>query len=102
MRLGGGPVIYRGPNMNPRVVNRLVEVAEKGAVPYQMAASGRTTGPTPTQCKSPRRHGHGTGQHPKPLHAQPGRNDFAHGYRPHGQPASRLRLSLKSTDDFTP
>ncbi len=44
MRLGGGPVIYRGPNMNPHVVDRLVEAADKGSLPYQMAASGRATG----------------------------------------------------------
>jgi endoglucanase len=44
VRLGGGPVIYRGPNMNPRVVDRLVQVAEKAEIPHQMAASGRATG----------------------------------------------------------
>ncbi len=41
--LGRGPVIYRGPNMNPRVVDRLMETATAGEVPYQMAASGRAT-----------------------------------------------------------
>ncbi len=41
--LGKGPVIYRGPNMNPRVVEKLVETATAGEVPYQMAASGRAT-----------------------------------------------------------
>ena len=44
VRLGGGPVIYRGPNMNPRVVDRLVAAADAGSIPYQMAASGRATG----------------------------------------------------------
>ncbi|MBI2824278.1 MAG: M42 family metallopeptidase [Planctomycetia bacterium] len=44
VRLGGGPVIYRGPNMNPRVVDRLVDVAEKAGIAYQVAASGRATG----------------------------------------------------------
>jgi endoglucanase len=42
--LGKGPVIYRGPNMNPVVVEKLVETAKAGSVPYQMAASGRATG----------------------------------------------------------
>ncbi len=41
--LGRGPVIYRGPNMNPAVVEKLMETAEAGGVPYQMAASGRAT-----------------------------------------------------------
>ncbi|MBI1246425.1 M20/M25/M40 family metallo-hydrolase [bacterium] len=39
--LGRGPVIYRGPNMNPKVVDRLIEVAEQNKIPYQLAALGR-------------------------------------------------------------
>ncbi|HKD36899.1 MAG TPA: M20/M25/M40 family metallo-hydrolase, partial [Pirellulales bacterium] len=42
--LGKGPVIYRGPNMNPIVVDRLIETAKAGEVPYQLAASGKATG----------------------------------------------------------
>jgi endoglucanase len=42
--LGKGPVVYRGPNMNPVVVQKLVEAAVAGEIPYQMAASGRATG----------------------------------------------------------
>jgi endoglucanase len=42
--LGKGPVIYRGPNMNPVVVEKLLATADAGDVPYQMAASGRATG----------------------------------------------------------
>jgi putative aminopeptidase FrvX len=42
--LGKGPVIYRGPNMNPIVVERLIETAKAGEVPFQLAASGRATG----------------------------------------------------------
>jgi len=41
--LGKGPVIYRGPNMNPVVVEKLLETAAAGGVPYQLAASGRAT-----------------------------------------------------------
>ncbi len=44
IRLGGGPVIYRGPNMNPVVVDALRDAAEYGEIPYQLAASGRGTG----------------------------------------------------------
>jgi tetrahedral aminopeptidase len=39
--LGGGPVVFRGPNMNPRVVDRLLDVAAKKEIPYQLAASGK-------------------------------------------------------------
>ena len=41
--LGKGPVIYRGPNMNPLVVEKLIEMAAAGEVLYQLAASGRAT-----------------------------------------------------------
>jgi len=41
--LGQGPVIYRGPNMNPAVVEKLLETATAGEVSYQLAASGRAT-----------------------------------------------------------
>lgn len=44
IKLGSGPVIYRGPNMNPVVVDRLREAAEYGDIPCQWAASGRGTG----------------------------------------------------------
>lgn len=42
--LGGGPVIGRGPNLNPLVVDRLIEVAEKLGIPYQLACEPRPTG----------------------------------------------------------
>ncbi len=44
VKLGGGPVIYRGPNMSPVVVNRLRSAAEKAEIVCQWAASGRGTG----------------------------------------------------------
>jgi len=44
VRLGKGPVIYRGPNMNPSVVERLIQTAESQEIPYQLAASGRPPG----------------------------------------------------------
>ncbi len=42
--LGKGPVIYRGPNMNPRVVDRLMEAAAKAGIPTQLGAQGGATG----------------------------------------------------------
>ncbi len=42
--LGKGPVVYRGPNMNPRVVTGLFAAAKSKEIPYQVAAAGRATG----------------------------------------------------------
>jgi putative aminopeptidase FrvX len=44
IKLGGGPVIYRGPNMNPVVVERLRAAAGSAKMDVQWAASGRGTG----------------------------------------------------------
>jgi putative aminopeptidase FrvX len=49
VRLGGGPVVYRGPNMNPKVVDRLLQKAQEHQLPYQLAASGRAS---PTDANS--------------------------------------------------
>jgi len=43
IRLGGGPVIFRGPNMNPIVSSRLIETARAHEISYQLAAIGRAT-----------------------------------------------------------
>jgi len=42
--LGKGPVIYRGPNMNHKVVSLLIQTADEHEIPYQLAAAGRPTG----------------------------------------------------------
>lgn len=41
--LGEGPVVYRGPNMNPVVTERLVQIAERDKIPFQLSAIGRAT-----------------------------------------------------------
>jgi len=41
INLGNGPVIVRGPNMNPVVVERLLALAQKNEIPHQLAASGK-------------------------------------------------------------
>ncbi len=41
INLGGGPVIFRGPNINPHVAERLIESADTINAPYQLAALGR-------------------------------------------------------------
>jgi len=43
IKLGAGPVIFRGPNMNPAVVERLISLAQQHAIPFQLAATGRAT-----------------------------------------------------------
>jgi tetrahedral aminopeptidase len=43
IKLGGGPVIFRGPNMNPAVVDRLISLAQQHGIPFQLAATGRAT-----------------------------------------------------------
>jgi endoglucanase len=41
--LGKGPVVFRGPNMNPHVVDRLFTTARERSIPVQISASGRAT-----------------------------------------------------------
>jgi putative aminopeptidase FrvX len=43
-KLGGGPMICRGPNINPLVFDRLVACAEKLGLDYQLEADPRPTG----------------------------------------------------------
>ena len=44
IRCGGGPIITRGPNINPVVFERLLAAADKAGVPYQIAGNPRGTG----------------------------------------------------------
>lgn len=60
VKLGGGPVIYRGPNMNPAVVERLMKVAGQRELKHQLAASGRAT-PTDANTMQTSRGGMATG-----------------------------------------
>jgi putative aminopeptidase FrvX len=41
---GSGPVIERGSNLNPRVVELLYETAEAEQIPFTVQASARSTG----------------------------------------------------------
>jgi len=43
-KLGAGPIICRGPNINPFVFDRLVAAAEAAGVPHQFEADPRPTG----------------------------------------------------------
>jgi endoglucanase len=44
VKLGAGPVITRGPNINPLVFERLVAAAKRRKIPYQVKAANRGTG----------------------------------------------------------
>jgi len=43
-KLGGGPMLCRGANINPKVYERLVAAAKKLGIPYQVEADPRPTG----------------------------------------------------------
>jgi len=43
-KLGGGPIICRGANINPKVYQKLVAAAKKADVPFQLEADPRPTG----------------------------------------------------------
>ncbi len=43
-KLGGGPILCRGANINPRVYERLVRAARKQSIPFQVEADPRPTG----------------------------------------------------------
>jgi len=43
-KLGAGPMICRGPNINPKVYDRLVACAKKAKIPVQIEADPRPTG----------------------------------------------------------
>ncbi|MGL4422113.1 MAG: M42 family metallopeptidase [Gemmataceae bacterium] len=42
--LGGGPVLFRGPNISPRVFDLLELTAQKHQIPYQVRGAPRATG----------------------------------------------------------
>ena len=58
--LGKGPVVYRGPNMHPHVVERLLNAGKKGDIPIQLSAFGRAT-PTDANALQVTRDGVATG-----------------------------------------
>ena len=44
IKCGGGPVVFRGPNISPRVFDLLEETAAKHAIPIQVRGVPRATG----------------------------------------------------------
>ena len=44
IKIGKGPVIARGPNINPKIFDVLVEAAKKEKIPYQIEGISKATG----------------------------------------------------------
>jgi endoglucanase len=44
VKCGAGPVVFRGPNINPRVFDALEEIARQHAIPIQVRGAARATG----------------------------------------------------------
>ena len=44
IKLGGGPVLSRGPNMNPKLFELIVKTAKENKIPLQINAEPRGTG----------------------------------------------------------
>ncbi len=44
IKLGGGPILHRGPNINPVVERMLLETCKSKNIPWQMQAEPRATG----------------------------------------------------------
>ena len=67
---GQGPVIARGPNINPEVFERLVAAAEAEGLPYQLEAEPGVTGTDARAIQmARRRHPHGPRVRAAALHA---------------------------------
>lgn len=43
-KLGGGPILCRGANINPKIYQKLVAAAKKAGIPFQLEADPRPTG----------------------------------------------------------
>ncbi len=101
--VGGGPVIFRGPNINPRVADRLIHLAREHSIPYQLAAVGRAT---PNDANALQIHGAGVATG---LVAIPNRymhsavevvslGDLDHA----AELLHHFAIALSAEDDFTP
>jgi len=44
VKLGSGPVLHRGPNINPIIEKELFKIAKAKKIPYQLTAEARATG----------------------------------------------------------
>lgn len=101
--LGKGPVIYRGPNINPRLADRLVELATRHEIPFQLSAIGRAS-PTDANAMQVNRAGMATALLSVPnryMHS-PVEMISLEDIDRAAQLLAELALSLSEKDDFTP
>ena len=102
IKLGAGPVIARGPNINPKVFARLEECAKAQNIPYQVEAESRPTG-TDARVLQTTRAGVATGLVSVPLrymHTPSEVLDLAD-IEMCVRLLEAFALSLSTTDDFT-
>ena len=102
IKLGGGVVITRGPNINPKVFDRLVDCAKSANIPYQIAADGRPTG-TDARVLQTTRGGVATGLVGIPLRYMhtPAEVASLDDIEACVQLLQAFAVSLKNSDDFT-
>lgn len=102
VKLGAGPVISRGPNINPKVFDRLVEAAEKNSIPYQINAEPRPTG-TDARVLQMTRSGVATGLLGIPLRYMhtPAETADLNDIENCAKLLAAFALSVKACDDFT-
>jgi endoglucanase len=91
--LSGGPIIARGPNINPLVYDQMVEAAESLGIPYQIGAESRPTG---TDARAIQMAGPGVAcgllSIPLALHAHPRRSRRPQRHRAVRPAPRRVRL----------
>ncbi len=102
IKLGGGAVLTRGPNINPKVFDRLVDCAKAANIPYQIAADGRPTG-TDARVLQTTRGGVATGLVGIPLRYMhtPAEVADLDDIEACVRLLVEFALSLKNSDDFT-
>ncbi len=102
IKLGGGPSIARGPNINPKVFERLVSCAESARIPYQIEAESRPTG-TDARVMQISRRGVATGLVSIPLRYMhtPGEVADLNDIEMCVRLLEKFALSLGDSDDFS-
>ena len=91
LKVGAGPVIARGANINPVVFKRLVAAARKADVPVQIeAAAGRNRNRRERHPAHTRRRGYRPGQRGAALYAHARGNPVSQGPGPDRGPAHRV------------
>ena len=100
--LGKGPVISRGPNINPVVFRKLVECAQKIGISYQVNAEARPTG-TDARILQMTRKGVATGLLGIPLRYMhtPAETIDLQDVENCAALLTEFALSVKKSDDFT-